>query len=56
MMDKTIQVVRCTGCNKASWEVERIIVFTPGFNICNECVSMCNHIIENERKKDQPND
>ncbi len=42
--DKT---VTCSFCGKTSNEVERIII-GPGVNICNECIDLCNELLENE--------
>lgn len=39
--------VRCSFCGKDSSEVERIII-GPGVNICNECISLCCDLLEDE--------
>lgn len=41
------KVVTCSFCGKNSTEVERIII-GPGVNICNECVSLCCELLEEE--------
>jgi ATP-dependent Clp protease ATP-binding subunit ClpX len=42
--------VRCSFCGKPSSEVEKVIA-GPGVYICNVCVSLCNDILETERRK-----
>jgi ATP-dependent Clp protease ATP-binding subunit ClpX len=42
--------VRCSFCTKPSSEVEKVIA-GPGVYICNECVDLCNDILEGERRK-----
>ncbi|MBK9576413.1 MAG: ATP-dependent Clp protease ATP-binding subunit ClpX [Fibrobacteres bacterium] len=42
--------VKCSFCGKASEEVARMVT-GPGVNICNECIGMCNEIIEEDRSK-----
>ena len=39
--------VRCSFCGKPQESVKKIIA-GPGVYICNECVGLCNDIIENE--------
>ena len=41
------KVVTCSFCGKDSTEVDRIII-GPGVNICNECVSLCAELLEDE--------
>jgi hypothetical protein len=43
---------RCSFCGKLGTEVERLIA-GPGVNICNECVVLCNDIIDEERAPTQ---
>lgn len=38
----------CSFCEKPKCSVERLIA-GPGVYICNECVDLCNEIIEEER-------
>jgi ATP-dependent Clp protease ATP-binding subunit ClpX len=40
--------LRCTFCGKLRTEVETLIA-GPGIYICNECVALCNEIIDEER-------
>jgi hypothetical protein len=42
--------LRCSFCAKPSSDVERMIG-GPGVYICNECVGLCNDILESERRK-----
>jgi len=42
--------VRCSFCAKPSSEVGRVIA-GPGVYICNECVGLCNDILQAERQK-----
>ena len=41
------KVITCSFCGKTSNEVERIII-GPGVNICNECISLCCDLLEDE--------
>ncbi len=41
------KVISCSFCGKTSNEVERIII-GPGVNICNECISLCCELLEDE--------
>ena len=41
------KIVACSFCGKDSTQVERIII-GPGVNICNECVSLCCELLEDE--------
>ncbi len=45
--DTNEQNVRCSFCGKAENEVERIVA-GPGVYICNECVALCQEIIDQE--------
>ncbi len=40
--------VTCSFCKKAQWRVEKLIA-GPGVHICDECIDLCNEIIEEER-------
>jgi len=42
------RVVRCSFCGKRQDQVERIIAGHGASYICNECVSLCNSILEDE--------
>ena len=41
------KVPRCSFCGKDSDAVERLIA-GPGVYICNECIALCNSILEEE--------
>ena len=41
------KVISCSFCGKSSNEVERIII-GPGVNICNECITLCCDLLEDE--------
>ena len=40
--------VRCSFCGKSQNEVTRLVA-GPGVNICNECIALCQEIIEDDR-------
>ncbi|MFG2075555.1 ClpX C4-type zinc finger [Nonomuraea maritima] len=45
MPDTWIDNVRCSFCHKKATDVEKVIA-GPGVHICNECVGLCNDILE----------
>ncbi|MDT8446897.1 MAG: ATP-dependent Clp protease ATP-binding subunit ClpX [bacterium] len=45
--------LRCSFCGKSQEEVEKIIA-GPAVYICDECIELCNDIIEEERAKEKP--
>jgi ATP-dependent Clp protease ATP-binding subunit ClpX len=47
--------LRCSFCGKSQDEVEKIIA-GPTVYICNECIELCNDIIEEERAKETGDD
>lgn len=47
--DTNEQNVHCSFCGKAENEVERIVA-GPGVYICNECVALCQEIIDQENQ------
>jgi hypothetical protein len=47
---RTTAVVRCSFCAKPSSEVAKVIA-GPGVYICNECVGLCNDILQEEQQK-----
>jgi DNA-binding transcriptional MerR regulator len=49
MTDKTLHY--CSFCNKESAEVRRMIAGPGGVIICNECVALCNEIIDREEQQ-----
>ena len=44
--------VRCSFCGKAQ-EMVRRIVAGPNAYICDECIAICNNIIEDEHYEDE---
>ena len=40
--------VKCSFCKKAQWRVSSLIA-GPGVYICDECIDLCNEIINEER-------
>jgi len=47
------QIPRCSFCGKDSSMVERLIA-GPGIYICNECIDLCNSILDEEREAESP--
>ncbi len=45
------RMIRCSFCGKTQEAVERIIA-GPGVYICNECIGVCNNIIEDDLYED----
>ena len=53
MTNKTsTEKLHCSFCGKAQDEVKKLIA-GPSVYICNECVDLCNDIIEEEIKSDE---
>ena len=46
--------VRCSFCGKAQEMVKRIVAGPNGVYICDECVGICNTIMENEVYEEEP--
>jgi ATP-dependent Clp protease ATP-binding subunit ClpX len=44
-------VERCTFCEKSRGEVQSLIAGPPGIYICNECVDICNSILNEETRR-----
>ena len=42
------ELVRCSFCGKTQAQVQKLIAGPNGAYICDECVSVCNEIIEEE--------
>jgi hypothetical protein len=40
--------IRCSFCHKKSSEVKKLIA-GPGVHICDQCIQLCNDILEEER-------
>ncbi|MGA0815708.1 MAG: ClpX C4-type zinc finger protein, partial [Ilumatobacteraceae bacterium] len=43
----TAELVKCTFCNKTQKQVKKLIA-GPSVYICNECIDLCNEIIDDE--------
>ncbi len=55
-MDKELpEKVQCSFCKKTQEQVKEII-FGPGVNICDECISWCDEILKEERAKGKKTD
>ena len=50
MLKKT-QNITCLFCGKGVDQVEKIIE-GPSVHICNECVGLCNEVLEEENQQD----
>jgi len=50
---KTRHIYRCSFCSKSKDQVERLIAGPGGVYICDECVALCNQIIQEERTRHQ---
>lgn len=50
-MAGTDEVMRCSFCGRTQNQVKRLIA-GPNVNICNECISLCNSILNEEIDKD----
>ncbi|MFN3874258.1 MAG: ClpX C4-type zinc finger protein, partial [Ignavibacterium sp.] len=48
MTKKNSEILKCSFCGKSQKEVKKLIA-GDGVYICNECVSLCNEILEEER-------
>ena len=51
MLKKPRNAVNCSFCGKSVEQVEKIIQ-GPSVHICNECVGLCNEVLEEETKQD----
>ncbi len=54
MMSRFPGEVRCNFCNKTQDQVRKLIAGPAGVYICDECVSICSNIIEEEFEEDNP--
>jgi ATP-dependent Clp protease ATP-binding subunit ClpX len=53
LLKKPRNTVSCSFCGKGVGQVEKIIT-GPSVHICNECVGLCNEVLDDERRQ-QPN-
>ncbi|MEX1024468.1 MAG: ATP-dependent Clp protease ATP-binding subunit ClpX [Planctomycetota bacterium] len=44
-------VERCTFCEKMRHQVDSLIAGPPGVYICNECIEICNSILQEEQRR-----
>ena len=51
MLKKSRNTVSCSFCGKGVTQVEKIIT-GPSVHICNECVSLCNEVLEEEETEE----
>lgn len=51
MLKKPRQAISCSFCGKGVDQVEKIIT-GPSVHICNECVGLCNEVLEEENRQD----
>lgn len=54
MSSKGIPVVRCSFCQKAEGQVQKMIAGPAGVYICNECVALCREIIDDDSFDTEP--
>ncbi len=47
------KTLHCSFCGKSQDDVERMII-GPGVNICNECITLCHSLLDEEGKPDVP--
>ena len=45
------RIERCTFCEKTRHQVQSLIAGPPGIYICNECVEICNSILQEEKER-----
>ena len=45
---KDINEIRCSFCGKAQEMVKKLIAGPKSVYICDECINVCNNIMENE--------
>ena len=48
MAGKNTDNIRCSFCNKTQSQVKKMIAGPAGVYICDECVSICSDIVEEE--------
>ena len=51
--EKPSDVAKCSFCGKTQQQVGKLIA-GPGVYICNECIDLCNDIIEEEGARSRP--
>lgn len=53
-MARKQDIIACSFCGKRQELVRRLIAGPGGVFICDECVALCNRILEDERTLPQP--
>ena len=48
-------IERCTFCEKRRHQVTSLIAGPPGIYICNECIEICNSILQEEQRRSPEN-
>jgi ATP-dependent Clp protease ATP-binding subunit ClpX len=48
--------LHCSFCGKSEKDVSILIINVIGNSICNECLDVCNKIIEEKKNEEQPNE
>ncbi|MBM3806070.1 MAG: ATP-dependent Clp protease ATP-binding subunit ClpX [Actinobacteria bacterium] len=43
----SVEIVKCSFCNKSQKQIKKLIA-GPGVYVCNECIDLCNQIIDEE--------
>ena len=51
MNDNIVKIKRCNLCFKSQFKVKCLIILEENFNICNECIDLCNEIIKEKEEK-----
>jgi len=41
-------ILICTACGKPHADVYKMIMVTPGINLCDECINLCVHILHDD--------
>ena len=44
------EIVRCSFCGKTQAQVRKLIAGPNGAYICDECIELCNEILDEERE------
>jgi len=50
--EELLHPVRCSFCGKSQHKAKIIIAAPDDMNICDDCVELCNHIIESRKAED----
>ena len=53
-MARRQDIIACSFCGKRQSEVRHLIAGPNGVFICDECVALCNEILETERNAPTP--